>query len=463
MKQFLLLMSIVVFPFSCYGQGKTIMAERNKFLLLDDRIIEKTDNAKLVVGTVTKHPANPLMQEDKPWEKRFDNLYGNVLYDKTENIFRLWYNPIIVDSSAKGMTLDQRQRKYSPPRNRELAICYATSRDGLNWEKPNLGLVEYEGSNQNNIVWRGPHGTGLFLDEIEKDPSRRFKMIFQGLAVSFSEDGIHWSEAMPCSGVDVPGDTHNNALWAPTLNRYVGITRTRGAFGREVSIIESDNFIDWTKEELVLKGIDRIHQTYSMPVFYYGGVYMGLVSIHDQKSDRVWTELAWSPDIRSWYRISPGTPLIPNSEKVLDYDYGCVYACAYPIFKGKGKEILLYYGGSDWLHFSWRNGFLCLATMRPDGFAGYVQVSEDRFAHVVTKNLPYSSQKVKITADIKQGGFVKVYVLDTNKQLIAESKTIFESVTEKELELNAEVNLDNVKLKFEFSKATIYSFSYSDF
>lgn len=431
--------------------------KRSKFLLLDERIIEKTDNAELVVGSVVKNPANPLMKEDKPWEKRFDNLYGNVLFDEAEEIFKLWYSPFIVDSSSAGLTLLQRQRKYKPPINREMAICYATSKDGINWVKPNLGLVEYEGSRQNNIVWRGPHGAGLFVDTYETDPHRKYKMIFQGMAVSFSSDGIHWGESIPCSGVEVAGDTHNNALWTPTLQKYVGITRTWGNFGREVALIESDNFIDWTKEKVVLKGVDRVHQTYAMPVFYYGGVYLGLLAIHDQKSDRVWTELTWSPDVKRWYRISPGTPLIPNSEKVLDYDFGCVYASAYPIISD--KEIVLYYGGSDWLHTSWRNGFLCQATMRPDGFAGYVQKSNERFSQVITKAVPYGGQKIRITADLDPGGYVKVYVLDINNRPIAESKKISETVTNQALELNGEVHMEEMKLKFEFSNSTIYSFS----
>ena len=433
---------------------------QSKFLLLDERIIERTDNAKLVVGSVTKDPANPLMKEDKPWEKRFDNLYGNVLYDEDEGVFKLWYSPIIIDSSSAGMSLTQRQRKYRPPRNREMAICYATSKDGINWLKPNLGLVDYEGSKQNNILWRGPHGAGLFVDTNDPDPQRKYKMIFQGLAVSFSEDGIHWTESKPCSGVEVAGDTHNNALWAPTLNKYVGITRTRGNFGREVSIIKSDNFMDWTKEEVVLKGVDNVHQTYAMPVFYYEGVYLGLVAIHNQKSDRVWTELTWSPDIDKWYRISPGTPLIPNSEKVLDYDYGCVYACAYPIFKE--NEIIIYYGGSDWLHTSWRNGFLCRASIRPDGFAGYVQEAEGRISHVTTNAVPYNGQNIRITADVGKGGFVKVYVLDPDNNLLAESKNISETVTDKELDLNSNLHGDHVKLKFEFSHAMLYSFSFRE-
>jgi len=433
---------------------------QSKFLLLDERIIERIVNAKLKVGSVTKDPANPVMKEDKSWEKRFDNLYGNVLYDEDEEVFKLWYSPFIIDSSSAGMTLLQRQRKYRAPPNREMAICYATSKDGINWVKPNLGLVEYEGSKQNNILWRGPHGAGLFVDAHDTDPHRRYKMIFQGLAVSFSDDGIHWSESIPCSGVEVAGDTHNNALWAPTLNRYVGFTRTRGDFGREVSIIKSDNFIDWTKEEVVLKGVDRVYQTYAMPVFYYGGVYLGLVAIHNQKSDRVWTELTWSPDMEKWYRISPGIPLIPNSEQVLDYDYGCVYACAYPIFTE--EEVIFYYGGSDWLHTSWRNGFLCRASMRPDGFAGYVQEVEERISQVTTKAVPYNGRNISITADVEKGGFLKVYVLDPDNNLLAESKNISETITDKTLELSENISGYHLKLKFEFSNATIYSFSFRE-
>ena len=54
---------------------------RDRFLLLDSRVVESTKNAKLTVGTVKKNENNPLFGEDKPWEKRFDNLYGNIIYD----------------------------------------------------------------------------------------------------------------------------------------------------------------------------------------------------------------------------------------------------------------------------------------------------------------------------------------------------------------------------------------------
>lgn len=65
-----------------------------------------------------------------------------------------------------------------------------------------------------------------------------------------------------------------------------------------------------------------------MPVFFHGGVYLGLVAIIYPQEDRVWVELTWSPDTVTWHRICPNTPLIANSENELAYDWGCVYAGA---------------------------------------------------------------------------------------------------------------------------------------
>jgi hypothetical protein len=463
-QSFLVILLAVVcngFTVTCYATG-----ESDKYLFLDNRIIEKVENAKLEVGKVEKHKANPLFTEEKPWEMRFDNFYGNIFFDESENIYKCWYSPFIVDSSSVGMSLEERQsRRYRSPRGkREMGICYATSKDGINWEKPNLGLVEYNGSKKNNIVWRGPHGAGVFKDLHEKDDAKRYKVIFQGMDVSFSADGIHWKEKTKVKGVEVAGDTHNNALWAPSLNRYVGITRTwvkrenRRKKEREVARIESDDFINWTKEEVVMQGENYDLQPYAMPTFYYAGVYLGLVAIHQQSSDRVWTELAWSPDTKEWHRIDVGTPLIPCSDKELDYDYGCVYASAYPVFKD--DKILLYYGGSDWLHYGWRVASLCLATLRPDGFAGYVPENKQQQGTIITRSLSYSGQDIKLTADVANGGSIKVTILNDNGEEITKAKPISTTVTDKVLKLKKKANSNSVKLKIEFNNAKLYSFSF---
>jgi hypothetical protein len=460
-----------------YNKTEEPVKPTNKHLLLDNRLIENTQNVRLTVGTVEKHKANPLFTEDKPWEKRFDNLYGNVIYDKEENIYKCWYSPFTFDNSAKGMTLEQRSKKYRPPKGRTMSICYATSKDGIKWEKPALGKVEYpavgkegyNGDKQNNIVWRGPHGTGIFKDLGDPDPSRRYKMIFQGLKVSFSADGITWDDPIKCEGVRVRGDTHNNAFWAPTLGKYVGITRTwdKKGKGRQVARIESDDFINWTKAEVVLEGNDRDQQTYAMPVFYYGGVYLGLIAIHEQSSDRVWGELAWSGNTKKWNRISPGTPLIPCSDEKLAYDYGCVYPCAYPVFLE--DEVRLYYGGSDWLHYGWRNGSLCLATMRPDGFAGYESIdnSDDITASVKTRPVKVVAESLCLTADVEPSGYVKVTIFDEGGKQLAQSKPITTTSTDSIVKWNDGFSLKEMKgkkirLKFELKKSKIFSFSFKE-
>ena len=447
---------------------------RRRHLLLDACIVEGVQNAELALGTVRKHSGNPLFGEDEPWEKRFDNLYANITYDDEEKMYKCWYSPFIVDNSSKGMTVDQRKEvRYRAPRNREMAICYATSNDGLAWVKPELGLVEYEGSRANNILWRGigdnaipggPHGSGIRKDLRDPDPSRRYKAFLKAeiLSVAFSADGINWGPAIACPEANSAGDTHNNAFWAPTLARHVGITRTWSkSFRRQVARTSSADYLNWEKTRLVLEGLDDNQQTYAMPVFFHGGVYVGLLAIHDQAADRVWAELAWSPDTNNWHRVLPGTPLIPNSPNKGDYDWGCVYPAAYPVFLE--DEIRLYYGGSDGLHTSWRNGFLCLASLRPDGFAGYKGSVATDPSFVTTTPVFETHAPLRVSADIAHGGRLVVRVLD-GQHLLAESEPLTTTASDADVRWldDRALNRSDVKrarLQFKFQDAIVYSFS----
>jgi hypothetical protein len=452
------------------GEAKTKLDPREKYLVLDSRVIAAVDNARLAVGKITRHPANPLFVEDKAWEMRFDNLYGNVIYDEQEKIYKCWYSPFIIDAPwSRKLTVEQREKKRYRASRREMGICYATSKDGVTWKKPELGLMDYDpenrskrgsGDRKNNIVLRGPHGAGVFKDMRDPDPKRRYKTIYQGLWTSVSPDGLNWAKPTRCRGVSVRGDTHNNAFWAPTLGKYVGITRTWGsARGRQVARIESADFVNWTKEVVVLEGLSKKQQTYAMPVFFRHGVYVGLIAIFDIPSNRVWTELAWSAETKKWNRISPGTPLIPCSEKKLAYDYGCVYPCAYPVFLK--DDIRLYYGGSDYLHNGWRTGSLCLATLRPDGFAGYEAVDKKKPATIMTQPIVWSGKTLKISADAK-GGSMEIEVLDDKGKCIATAEKISADVTDAAVKLSAGVKLagKQVTLKFKLTGAKLYAFSF---
>lgn len=456
------------------GPSAEAGAGRRRFLLLDARLVEAAHNAEVTLGAVTKHAANPLFGEDRPWEKRFDNVYANVLYDDEEEIYKCWYSPFVVDQSSKGMTLQERRGlAYRPPRNREMAICYATSKDGLSWDKPELGIVEYAGSRANNILMRGggdqvrhggPHGSGILKDPRDPDPNRRYKAFFKSevVSVAFSADGVHWGRALPRAQADSSGDTHNNVLWAPTLDRYVGITRQWGKpLGRQVVRTSSVDFVDWEKPRVVLQGLDENKQTYAMPVFFHGGVYLGLVAIHDQDADRVWGELAWSSDTESWHRIRPGTPLIPNGLEEGDCDWGCVFAAAYPVFLD--DEIRLYYGASDGLHTSWRNGFLCLATLRPDGFAGYKASHNSEPALVTTAAVFDPKFPLRVSSDVAEGGKVVVRVLGQDRRVLAESEPLTttgsDTLVRWQNGARAASETGRARLQFAFEGATVYSFA----
>ena len=456
--------SMVMSQALALGGGKASAPAHAKHLVLDGRIIASTDNARLAVGTVKKHTANPLFREDKPWEPRFDNLYANVLYDEQDKRYKCWYSPFIVDKAASETPRAERSRVPYRSRGREMGVCYAVSKDGLKWEKPELGLVEFGGSKANNLVVRGPHGAGVFRDPHEADPARRYKMFYRGagMCVRFSADGLRWGEEIRCPQIAARGDTHNNALWWPERGKYVGITRLwKGQ--RIVGRTESSDFRQWTKAVEVLRG-DKDNQTYAMPVFRHAGVFLGLLMVFRPRPNRVHCELTWSPDTITWHRIDKGTPLIANSRKKGAYDWGCVYAAAYPVFLD--GEIRLYYGASNGTHHGWRDGFLALATLRGDGFAGYEPADATKPATVVTRPLACSGRTLRITADAK-GGAVRVTVLDADGKPAATGQPISDNVTDAAVVLRPREGLSKlrgsrIRLKFELTKAKLYAFAFGD-
>jgi len=451
--------------------------KRDRYLLLDFRIIESTENAQLTVGVVQKDKYNPLFKEDKPWEPRFDNPYCSVIYDEKEKIYKCWYS-IFIKSDYEALTPEKRAWVDWHEGQRGFGVCYATSKDGIKWEKPELGIIEFQGNKKNNIVLLGVHGVGVIKDLHETDPEKRYKAIhpFRGhTMVWFSSDGLNWAEKK-LPGLD-DGDTYNCTFWDPVLNKYVLFTRNWGGAGsksdrygrgkyRRESRSESPDFLNWSPAKIVIEGLDTDLQIHDMPVFRHAGVYIGLVGLFEIVANRQHVELAWSPDSIEWHRIRPGTPLIANSEQMGDYDWGCIFASP-PIF-GK-DEIRLYYGGNDGRFMGWRSGYFCLARLRPDGFAGYEQIAggSNKTATVTTKPVVAVSGSLRLSADVAMSGYVKVTVLDKDNKKLAESELITQTVTDGEVRWKEGFLLETLKgneirLRFELRDAKLYSFSFHE-
>ena len=70
-----------------------------KYLLLDRRVLnpQGMENVQLEVTPPKKDKEHGvLFSESEPWEIRIDNGYPNVIYDKKENIYRL-YNICLIE------------------------------------------------------------------------------------------------------------------------------------------------------------------------------------------------------------------------------------------------------------------------------------------------------------------------------------------------------------------------------
>lgn len=395
------------------AQPHLIAPDAHKHLMLDSRVIYRSVNAKLMPGTVMKDSHNPLFQNDKPWENALNNLYPNVLWDEQEQVFKLWYKCVLSDKDVIAK-MDQ------PSTVHEVGwyLLYATSKDGITWEKPALGLHKFNGDAVTNIVARDTPNVGVFKDLHDRDAARRYKMVYDvGLGkprMRFSADGIHWGEAIEAQGFPAQdGDTHNNAMWDERSGKYLWFTK-KYLGERLVTRLESDDFIHWKPGGVVLRSSieeGRAHQIYCLPVFQYANVYLGYAMIYNVGTGRsVDCELAWSPDSIHWQRVSPGVSLVPRGEKG-SYDGECIYAMSGPPIV-QGNDLLIYYGGDHVPHLGWKRSCVpCLARLPLDHFAGLEQVDRSKPATLFSSLFTVTDEPLRITADAA-GGTLRIAALD---------------------------------------------------
>ena len=99
-----------------------------------------------------------------------DNGYSNVLYDPDDS-FGLGKYRVYYSASVKGAG------GGIPGESSDSATLYATSADGISWEKPALHRYEFNGSTANNILFQGTTALGIYDDSFhDKNASSRFKM-----------------------------------------------------------------------------------------------------------------------------------------------------------------------------------------------------------------------------------------------------------------------------------------------
>ena len=255
-------------------------------LLVDDWLIDSRRDLSFQLHRPVR--AETVLQPEQPWEGT--NL-GHVSILRDGERYRMYY------------------RGYHNPGfswSENIVTCYAESRDGIHWIKPNLGLVEWEGSKDNNIITQGQRGAYLtpFRDPRPGVPQgQRYKSLAGNPPrAMISPDGIHWSvlRERPV----LPKPRFGISFWDPrrkTFLAYVRAWRPDGNGGRlrSIALATSSDFLAWGDPQLLDFGAvpdAHLYWNTALPYFRAPHLYLGfpmrLVEYRDPETGAVrdWTD-----------------------------------------------------------------------------------------------------------------------------------------------------------------------------
>ena len=206
-------------------------------LFVDDYLVDKlTGQAELYAHKPV--PEEVVLVADAPWE---GNVSGYFTVFQDGDLYRMYY---------RGWHFDEKTRRMARPE----VTCYAESKDGIEWTKPKLGVVEFNGSKENNIVHKGlgSHNFTPFLDtNPDCKPPQRYKAMGSGKGGLFafqSPDGIRWSP-LGEKPVITRGafDSQNLAFWDATRHCYVDFHRGFRDGIRDIMTATSADFSQWSE------------------------------------------------------------------------------------------------------------------------------------------------------------------------------------------------------------------------
>ena len=365
-------------------------------LFVDDFLIAES-TLKRTHHLAEYHPVNPVLQPDKPWEGRAGAastmaFSDGAWFDPADRLFKIW---------------------YMAPGGLPRTTCYATSRDGIHWEKPALDIVP-----GTNVVLVDPPGAfrdsnTVWLDLEEKDPRRRFKMfpvlveekmidgkkqVRKWMNIYFSPDAIHWTLA---AEGDECGD-RTTVFYNPLRKTWVfGLRTGTPLVGRCREYYEHPDVIQGARwgtgtanaRRTLWVGADRLDterpdlhrpetipswdqvpvQLYNLDCAAYESLMVGLFSVwRGQPKDRPKINevcVGFSRDGFHWTRPDRRA-FCPVSEREGDWNWGNVQSvggCCLVV----GDKLFFYVSARQGVKGSRANGrcTTALATLRRDGFA----------------------------------------------------------------------------------------------
>ncbi len=422
-------------------------------LFVDKVLVRTSSGVAFTLHPAKTHPESPLITADKPWEGWRLEIYGSVIYDEEEQIFKMWYLAEPPGYFGCGAP-----------------TFYAVSGDGIHWEKPLVGTAKSPKVETHNCVVGDAHLASVTKDTADPDPTRRYKMICwdcrrKGYHTKVSPDGLYWtdfSQEPICPGADVI-----TGYWDADRKLYVAFpkigTDVRGHNRRCFYVITSPDFVTWSKPRPAFlpdlrddagsfARIEEVRPILDVPddplqirtEFYGIGAYhqesctlafpwvFTINAMNRYKSNQEGPseiQLAVSRDLVEWERPFREPCILRG--KVGDWDAG--YFCTAASALRVGDEVWLYYQGSQYTHgtpvlYDWQHpdrekirSSIGLAIWPLDRFVSVDGPAEG--GTLTTIPIVFTGDRLELNAATKARGKVVVEILDAvGKECLARSE-----------------------------------------
>ena len=468
---FPLTVSLLMFTAELRGAGPVDIGGRRE-LFVDNFLIEELRNARQVLHHPT--PADVAVTHDQPWEGN-TCFYHTVFRDG--DIFRMYY-----------------RGSHKVPRASvsHQTVCYAESTDGVRWTKPELGLVEFDGSKQNNIIWNDVIGCHNFVPFRDSNPDcsteARYKAIAGskrqgGLFVFQSPDGIHWS-LMTEQPVITEGDfdSQNLAFWDSTRGLYVDYHRKSRNRSRDIMTCTSSDFLNWTEPRFLEypgSNAEHLYVNQIQPYYRAPHIYLGfpkrfvpsrkspighplpgvsdtiLMSSRDGETFHRWPEAFVRPGLQ------PETWVCRNNLVA----WGITETAS--LLKGTPNELSFY------LVEGYYQGSSCRVrrhTMRMDGFVSINAPLSG--GEIITRPLCFTGRRLTVNFATSAAGSLRVEIQDaTTGQpvsgfLLEDSELLYGDQLDRVVSWKTGADLSRldgqpVRLRIELKDADLYSFRFT--
>lgn len=459
-------------------------------LFFDDFLIEKT-SLKRQFYNARKLDTNPVLKpetwvEQGPWGIPGANAKdGGVWWDPKDQLFKAWYEAGWLYKMA-----------------------YATSKDGIHWNKPEL---EMDGGTNVIVPDIIADSSTVFLDHFTDNPGERFKMflrppnsipgakkqIYTGYAM-VSADGIHWEKRVETG---ICGD-RTTIFYNPFRKKWVYSLRNTGQYGkspigRSRYYYEHDDFLkgaQWDIKDIAFwTGADKLDlpdpaigdkaQLYNLSAVGYESIMLGLHQIHLGPDNEIClknatpkiTELkvSFSRDGFHWDR--PNREVFINATRTEgSWDRGYVQSVG-GICAVVGDQLWFYYIGfkgdqtkksstyvKNGMHSFGSTG---IAVLRRDGFAS--MNADRKGGSLVTRPVTFNGKYLFVNADCKDGE-LKVEITNEKNHTISpftfsrceavSANSTLQKISWKGVDDLSVLNGKPVRFRFQLKNGKLYSF-----